>query len=178
MDPVKDLLDRNGRFAEAGRGELPPLPARGVAILTCMDHRIDPAAALGLELGDAMVIRNAGGRVTPSFIKNLEILDLVTGERGSGLHELELILMQHTGCGSGNLAMTHPDRLADYFEIAPEDLSRKSAAEPHEGVRIDLEALAAAPSVPDTLCVTGLVYETDTGRVEVVERRAPLRDRA
>jgi carbonic anhydrase len=178
MNLISELLDRNSRFAEGRGGELPPLPARGVVVLTCMDHRIDPAAALGLGLGDAMVIRNAGGRVTPSFIKNLEILGLVAAERGSGLHELELILMPHTQCGAAGLAISHPDRLADYLEVSPEDLSRKSPADPREAIRVDLDVLAAAPNVPDSLSVTGLVYDTDTGRVELVERRSPLRERA
>src|SRR5689334_23652269 len=100
---LDDLLQANERYAEAEFGELPSLPSRGLVILTCMDHRLDPLAALGLEPGDAMVIRNAGGRVTPAFLRDLRILELVAAKRGGSLDELELVLMQHTQCGAGSL---------------------------------------------------------------------------
>lgn len=150
---LEELFRNNEGFAAAGPGELPKLPRRGLVIVTCMDHRIDPAAALGLDLGDAMVLRNPGGRVTPQLIEDLDVLDQVARERDSALGELELVLMQHTECGANALSST----------------------DPHDGVRGDIEALATDTSVPDSLSVTGLVYETATGRVELVERRAPLR---
>ena len=148
------LLEGNRAYAERGVGELPPLPRRALVVLTCMDHRIDPAAALGLELGDAMVLRNPGGRVTPQVIEDLETLDRIAGARGASLADLELVLMQHTLCGANALTST----------------------EPREGVRADLETLASDPSVPGSISVTALVYDTETGRVELVERRAPLRE--
>jgi carbonic anhydrase len=154
VDLIRELLDRNARFAARSRGELPSLPARGVVVLTCMDHRVDPMAALGLELGDAMVLRNPGGRVTPALIEDLLVLDQVARGRGSSLAELELILMQHTECGAN--ALTDTDARG--------------------GVRTDMEALANETSIPDALTVTGLVYETGTGRLELLERRAPLRE--
>ncbi|HKH23074.1 MAG TPA: carbonic anhydrase [Solirubrobacterales bacterium] len=147
------LLERNRAYAERGVGELPPLPRRGLVVLTCMDHRIDPIAALGLELGDAMVLRNPGGRVTPELINDLETLDRVARARGSDLAALELVLMQHTECGANALTST----------------------DPHEGVRRDIEGLAAHTAIPDSFSVTGLVYETATGRVQLLERRSPLR---
>jgi carbonic anhydrase len=154
VDLIRELLDRNARFAARSRGELPPLPARGVVVLACMDHRVDPMAALGLELGDAMVLRNPGGRVTPALIEDLLVLDQVAQGRGSSLAELELILMQHTECGANALTDT----------------------DPRSGVRADMEALANETSIPDALAVTGLLYDTGTGRVEQLERRAPLRE--
>jgi carbonic anhydrase len=139
--------------------DLPELPRRGLVVLTCMDHRVDPAAALGLELGDAMVLRNAGGRVTPALIDELDILDRVAEKRGGSLTELELVLMQHTECGAALVSPEVPD-------------------DPAERVRLDIEALEADPRVPDSLAVTGLVYETATGRVEPVEKRSRLRTQA
>jgi carbonic anhydrase len=147
------LIEGNRAYAERGVGELPPLPRRGLVILTCMDHRIDPAAALGLELGDAMVLRNPGGRVTPQVIKDLETLDRIARARGASLAELEFVLMQHTLCGANALTST----------------------EPREGVRADIEALANEASMPGSVSVTGLVYDTESGRVELIERRAPQR---
>ena len=172
---LDELLEANERFTAQDRGELPSLPRRGIVVLTCMDHRIEPLQALGLELGDAMVIRNPGGRVTPGFLRNLAILDRVAAKAGAGLGQLELVVMQHTECGAGNLAAAHDDLLAEHFEVAADEVAGKAPADPHEGVRVDIEALAADPGVPDSLSVTGLVYETATGRVELVERRSPLR---
>jgi carbonic anhydrase len=139
--------------------DLPALPRRGLVVLTCMDHRVDPAGALGLELGDAMVLRNAGGRVTPAVIEELGVLEKVAEKRGGSLAELELVLMQHTECGAALVAPDVPD-------------------DPADRVRLDIEALEADPRLPDSLAVTGLVYETATGRVEQVEKRARLRAQA
>ncbi len=150
---IDELLERNRDFAEGARPDLGPLPRRGLVILTCMDHRVDPQAALGLEAGDAMVLRNPGGRVNDALLDDLEVLDQVARKRGSALGELELILMEHTECGANALTST----------------------DPHDGVRADLDALAANPGLPDSLGVTGLVYDVNTGRAELVERRAPLR---
>jgi carbonic anhydrase len=154
---------------------LPGLPRRGLVVLTCMDHRIDPAAALGLELGDAMVIRNAGGRVTPSFLRDLQILDRVAAKRGSDLSQLELVLMQHTDCGAGGLAGEHDDLLASQLGIPVDELASRSPADPRQGVIADIAVLAADQSVPAALSVAGIVYDVETGRAELVERRSRLR---
>jgi carbonic anhydrase len=155
--------------------ELPSLPRRGLVVLTCMDHRIDPLAALDLRLGDAMVLRNAGGRVTRAFLRDLEMLALVTRKRGGDPGELELILMQHTKCGAGSLAEDQPEQAAAYLGVSVERLGERAPTNPHGGVSADIELLAAEDSVPGSITVTGLVYDVDTRRVEQVERRAPLR---
>jgi carbonic anhydrase len=172
---LDDLLDRNRSYAERHQDGLPSLPRRGLVVLTCMDHRIDPVAALGLELGDAMVIRNAGGRVTPAFIQNLELLGLVAQTRGGDTSSFELFLMPHTECGMGGLTDEYPDALASYFEVSPDQLGSLAPADPHDGIRVDIETLAGNPAVPSSLSVTGLVYDVSSGEVELVERRAPLR---
>jgi carbonic anhydrase len=153
---IEELLANNREFLGRVPDDLPKLPRRKLVVVTCMDHRVDPARALGLDLGDAMVLRNPGGRVTPALMQDLRTLDLVARERGSALAELELVLMQHTDCGANALTST----------------------DPRTGVRSDIEALATDTSVPGSLTVTGLVYETATGRIELVERRSPLREQA
>ena len=173
---LDELLERNRTYAEGHRDGLPSLPKRSLVVLTCMDHRIDPVAALGLDLGDAMVIRNAGGRATSSFIQNLAMAGLVARTRGAEPSSFELVLMQHTECGVGGLTDEHSDALATYFEVSPDQLDSLAPADPHEGVRVDIETLASNPAVPAALSVTGLVFDVATGQVELVERRAPLRD--
>jgi carbonic anhydrase len=174
---IDDLLERNRAYAAGASADLPKLPERRLVVLTCMDHRIDPVAALGLELGDAMVVRNAGGRVTPRFLETLGVLDRIAAKQGSGLGEFELILMQHTECGAGGLADSDPDALAAYLGVTPDELESKSAGDPYAGIRVDLDALASNPAVPDSLSVAGLVYDVNTRHAELIERRAPLRGR-
>jgi carbonic anhydrase len=155
--------------------ELPSLPRRRLVVLTCLDHRVDPMAALELELGDAAVIRNAGGRVTPAFLQNLAMLGLVARSRGGDPSGFELVLLQHTKCGVGGLTDQHEDALAAYFGVPADQVAAKAPADPYEGIRVDMEALAADPAVPGSLSVKGIVYDVDTGQAELVERRSPLR---
>jgi carbonic anhydrase len=138
------LLAANEEFSRRELGDLPALPRRDLVILTCMDHRVDPLAALGLEPGDAMVLRNAGGRVTPAFLDDLEILGQVAEERGGNLADLKLLLIQHTDCGAAKVA---------------------GVSDTREALRADLEALGADPRVPEGLSVTALIYDTATGRI-------------
>jgi carbonic anhydrase len=151
------LLAANKEFSRRGPGDLPALPRRDLVILTCMDHRVDPHTALGLELGDAMVIRNAGGRVTPAFLADLEILAQVAEARGGNLAALQLLLIQHTDCGAAKVA---------------------GVADPREALRADVEVLATDERVPATLSVSGLLYDTGSGRIELVDERSPLRNGA
>ena len=144
MSTIDDLLAGNEQFARSGPGELPKLPRRGLVILTCMDHRVDPLAALGLELGDAMVIRNAGGRVTPAVLDELEILARIAEDRGASIEDLHLLVLQHTDCGAAKIAGVN---------------------DPREALRGDLSALEADSRVPAGLQVTGSVYDTATGRI-------------
>jgi carbonic anhydrase len=173
---LDELLERNRRFAEGASKVHEKLPRRGLLILTCMDHRVDPAAAFGLEVGDAMVIRNAGGRVTPGFLRDLEILNEVAARRGGSLGDLELFLLQHTQCGAGGLAGERDDLLAAQFEVSSEQIGSKATGDPREAIRVDMEALAASAAAPGSLAVTGLLYDVNTGRADLIERRAPLRD--
>jgi carbonic anhydrase len=174
---VTELLERNARFAETNYEERPILPRLRAVVLTCGDSRVDPAHLLGLEHGDAGVIRNGGGRITPETLQILAILGNVRAAEGAGPEEFELILMQHTDCGISHLfADGHLDLLASYFGVTPEELPGKSPGDPYEGVRGDIKALADNPLIPASLSVTGLVYDVESGRAELIERLSPLRD--
>jgi carbonic anhydrase len=177
MSALEELLARNERHAERAEGELPALPRRRLVVLTCVDHRVDPAHVFGLELGDAVVVRNPGGRVTPSFLRDLAILARVFPEIAEEGERFELALIQHTECGFGRLdEEANGDLLADYFGVPVGEMpGRHLSDDPHAGVRADLDLIAADHSVPASLAVSGLVYEIATGRAELVERRDPLR---
>jgi len=178
MSAADELLTRNERFAEADHEELGFLPTLSTLILTCADHRVDPAHTLGLELGEAVMIRNGGGRVTPAAIQNMAMLAAVRHTDPNAPEQFELILMQHTDCGVGRLMADHTDALAAYFGVAPEEVPAQSPDDPYRGIRVDMEKLASNPLIPASLSVSGFVYDVKTGRAELVERRAPLRDDA
>jgi carbonic anhydrase len=177
MAALEELLERNRLIAESVGGELPDLPRQRLVVLSCMDHRVDPAHVLGVELGDAVVIRNPGGRVTPAFLQQLAVLTQVFPEVERGEEPFELLLIQHTRCGFARLAEDgrNHDLVAGYFGVPGDRLHERSPSDPHAGVRADLELLAATEGVPGTLAVAGLVYDMDSRRLELVERRAPLR---
>jgi carbonic anhydrase len=175
LDPHEDLVSRNARFASRDRDALPAFPRLRTLILTCADHRIDPAHTLDLELGDAVVLRNAGGRVVPAMLPMLELLTaagVVDAEAEGGY---ELVLMQHTECGMARLGEEQRELAADYLGVPPGELDLEALRDPRDQVRVDIDRLASDPAVPGSLSVTGLVYEMSSGRVELVERRSPLR---
>lgn len=177
MGALDELLERNRRIAEGSGAELPKLPRHRLVVLACMDHRVDPAEVLGLNLGDAVVIRNPGGRVTPAFLQQLDVLARVFPQVEASEERFELALIQHTECGFARLSAQeeHSVLVADYFGVALERLAERAPGDPYEGVRADIELLADEARVPASLVVSGLVYEMGSRRLELVERRAPLR---
>jgi carbonic anhydrase len=171
MDPVEELLQRNKRYAEHHQ----PLPRLRTCIVSCPDPRVDPAQVLGLELGDAAVVRAAAGRISPIVLQQLLFLQATGAVVGAGDATLELVLMQHTDCGSRHF--TSPDRrdgLAAFLGCTVDELEGKCVTDPYAAVRVDMDALAANPLIPDSLSVSGVVYDVDSGNVELVERRSPL----
>src|SRR5215472_3272625 len=106
MTKMTPLLERNEQFAAAYTpGPLGP-PAAQVVIVTCLDHRVDPAIVLGFRLGDAPVIRNAGGRVTPAVIDDVAYLAFLAGQLSGGARDtlFEVAVVHHMQCGTGFLA--------------------------------------------------------------------------
>ncbi len=105
-DSFTTLLDRNRNFAEQFKaGSLSIRPRMSTIILTCVDSRVDPAHIFGLGLGDAVVMRNAGGRITPEVMRDLAILGVLAANMsGPSTMQPELIVMHHTDCGMCRLA--------------------------------------------------------------------------
>ena len=172
MTKMSPLLERNELFAAAYTpGPLGP-PAAQVVIVSCLDHRVDPAAILGLELGDAVVIRNAGGRVTQAVIDDVAYLAFLAEQLFSGVVAaeglFEVAVIHHTQCGTGFLADPGFRHRAAEATGLPETLEAAAVADPHTSVRADVERLLAGPSLSPKVSVSGHVYDIATGRVTTV----------
>ena len=181
MTKMTPLLQRNEQFARTYTPVALGLPAAQVIIVTCLDHRVDPAAVLGLQLGDAPVIRNAGGRVTQAVIDDLAYLaflaEQLSGGQGAQDGLVEVAVIHHTQCGTGLLAdpgFRH--QAAASTGLAETALEASAVADPHITVKTDVERLIAARALPPTVSVSGHVYDIATGRVTTtLEPRYPRR---
>lgn len=173
MTRMSPLLERNEEFA---RGYTPvPLgpPATQLAVLTCLDHRVDPALFLGLGLGDAVVIRNTGGRVTEAVIDDVAFLAFLAGQVFGGQtvsdNPFEVAIVHHTQCGTGFLADPGFRRqAAEATGIAEATLEARAVPDPYLTVKTDVERLLAAPSLFPNMRVSGHVYDIETGRITTV----------
>src|SRR6202042_2488095 len=146
-------------------------------IIGCADMRVDPAHVLGIKPGEAVVIRNIGGRITPVLLEELGLLGRigqVAGTVAGGGGEFHLIVLQHTDCGITRLA-GDPAKLAHFFQIQEGELKTKAVTDPRAAVALDVAALRAIPALPDAWLISGLVYEVATGLVEIVVPPAPIR---
>lgn len=162
MSNANELLRNAETFAASfQKRELPSSPARKVAVLACMDARLDPAKLLGLTTGDAHVIRNAGGVVTDDAIRSLVISQRLLGTEG-------IILIHHTRCGM----LTFSE---DEFRQAVQDdvgIKPTWAAETFtdldENVRQSIRRIQASPFIPNKDDVRGFVYDVDDGSLREV----------
>src|SRR3954468_14622840 len=152
MSSFAALLERNRSFAATDARvrvpEIPFIPFRQVYLITCIDPRVEPAAVLGAGLGDAIVARNVGGRVTAATIKDLAWIVHLHANKTPGADWFEIAVMHHTDCGSGLLA---DDGLRKGFvqRGAYDDRYARGLAvlDPHETVRDDVERLRSAPEL-------------------------------
>jgi carbonic anhydrase len=165
-----EALARNRDFAMTGGHEGQVVfPNLRLFVITCIDPRTDPAHFLGLDLSDALVLRNAGGRVTPEVIDDVAfIAQLAEGAIPDG-PLFEVAVIHHTQCGTG--ALVDDDFRRRYAERIGGDeaaLRGRAVLDPAATVRDDVELLRAAPQVPDRVPVSGHVYDVVTGLVETV----------
>ena len=170
MTRITPLLERNQQFARAYTPAALGIPAQQLVIVTCLDHRVDPAIVLGLQLGDAPVIRNAGGRVTQAVIDDIAFLAFLAGQlfgaQGAAGTLFEVAVVHHTQCGTGLLADPGFRRQAAEATGLPEPALEASAvADPHSTVKADVERLLTAPSLAPEVSVSGHVYDIATGRL-------------
>ena len=181
MSYLDSMLERNKGFAagQSAARELMPraLPNVKAVIIGCADMRVDPAHVLGIEPGEAVVMRNIGGRITPGLLEQLGMLGRigeVAGAIPGGGGEFHLIVLHHTDCGSTRL-VGDPAMLAHYFQISEKEVEAKSVRDPRKAVAVDVAVLRAIPALPGEWLISGLVYDVATGLVEVVVPPARIR---
>ena len=178
MADLKTLLDRNRGFAEKfDAGELNIRPRMSMILLTCVDARVDPAHLFGLELGDAIVIRNAGGRITPAVLKDLAILGVLAANLpGDGALQPQLVVIHHTDCGTARLANPPiQQQVAKRLSLSDDEVAAMAVTDPTKTVQADIELLRRLPGTPDAPIVTGLVYDVSNGTIDQIVPPAPLR---
>lgn len=161
MTAIDDSLSANAAAA-APRGDLSAEPARRLAVLTCMDARLDPLRDLGLDVGDAHVIRNAGGRATDDALRSLLLSWHALGTR-------EVLVVHHTRCGvKTDDASTTRAELEQRAGVDLADIELHTFADDEESIRTDVRTIAGAPFAPEGLVVRGALHDVDTGRVEEI----------
>ena len=179
MTKMSPLLERNRQFAAAYTpGPLGP-PAAQVVIVTCHDHRVDPAIILGLQLGDAVVIRNTGGRITQAVIDDIAYLAFLAGQLFGGQDAddrlFEVAVVHHTQCGTSLLAdpgFRH--QAAEATGLPEAALEASAVADPDTTVKADVERLLTSPLLSPKVSVSGHVYDIATGRLTTtVDARYP-----
>lgn len=163
MASFDEFKRANERYAARfDKGDLAVPPARKVAVVTCMDARLDPDAFLGLELGDAHVIRNAGGRVSEDAIRSLVISERLLGTEA-------VLVIHHTECGMQTFS--NEDLAAKIEEDLGVDATGHDFlpfADLEESVREDVEKIRASELIPDEIAVYGAIYDVKTGELREV----------
>jgi carbonic anhydrase len=169
MTQTDQLIANSQAYAQGfDKGDLPLPPGKKVAVLACMDARLNPYGLLGLSEGDAHVIRNAGGVVSEDAIRSLAISQNLLGTE-------EIVLIHHTGCGM--LTFTD-DELADKLEAETGEKPEWRAqafSDLSEDVRAGVERIEASPFIPRTDHIRGFVYEVETGELHEVALQPSLR---
>jgi carbonic anhydrase len=161
MSVTDELLANNAKYVESFNGPLPLPPAKHVAVVACMDARINVYGVLGLQEGEAHVIRNAGGVITEDEIRSLAISQRLLGTE-------EIILIHHTDCGM----LTFTDdafkqSIADEVGIKPA-WAAEAFADLDSDVRQSIARIKASPFVPKTDAVRGFVFDVATGKLNEV----------
>lgn len=166
---IDQLVGRSARYATHEHpGFRPIAPTLRTIVVGCVDPRVDPAHVLGLGDGEAVVIRNVAGRITPNFFKEMLMLRLVAQADGDAPGEgWNFVVLHHTDCGITRLA-PYGDLLAGYFGTTPEEIDTCHVMDPFESVRHDVETLASNPFFPSEFVVSGLVHDVHTGLTTAV----------
>jgi carbonic anhydrase len=161
---LDEVTEANRQFAEEfEEGDLPPRPAKRLAVLTCMDARMHPEKFLGLEMGDAHVIRNAGGRASDDALRSLIV----------SIHKLdtcEIAVIHHTGCGMQTFTNEHMQRtLTRATGVDASGIDFLPFSDLEGSVRDDVRTIQESPYIPPHVRVRGFIYDVRTGRLSPVD---------
>jgi len=178
MPAFDEFLHRNQSFARGtaqgpDRAALTAMPANRVFVVTCIDPRVEPAAFLGVGLGDAIVLRNPGGRVTDAVISDVALISFMGEFMGAEGAPLEVAVVHHTQCGMGFLA--NPDFRHAYAQRTGFDnaaLAAQAVTDPTATVRADVQRLLDSPLASPRIVVSGHVFDLDTALVSTVAAAA------
>jgi len=173
---IEAALARNRAFAYAGGHDGASLfPTLGLLVVTCIDQRVDPAHILGLELGDAIVLRNNGGRITPQVIDDLAyVSQLAEAARPEG-PLFEIAVIHHTQCGAARLvddAFRH--QYAERIGADESGLREYAVLDPTATATRDVDRVRAASAISPRITVSGHVYDVATGLIETVTQAQPV----
>jgi carbonic anhydrase len=179
LSNIASLLDRNRAFASdpgarQGMPRLPFIPNQGLYIVTCIDPRVDPAQILGVRLGEAIVQRDIGGRITPAIIADIAYIGYLVDAKAPEGPYFEVAIVHHTDCGSTLLA---DDQLRHGFAqrigVDERTLADTPVLDPARTVATDVNRVLWAEEIPQNVHVSGHVYDVGTGLVTtVVDARA------
>ena len=163
MSYFENFLKANQAYVELhGDLHLSIKPKTKVAIVTCMDSRLHVAPALGLALGDAHILRNAGGRVTDDMIRSLVISQQQMGTR-------EIVVLHHTDCGAQTFQNEEfQEHLKAELGVDVSDQDFLPFQDVEESVREDMQLLRESPLIPNDVVISGAVYDVDTGSMKEV----------
>ena len=162
MSAIDEFLKNNEAFAEGfDKGDLPLAPAKKVAIVACMDARLNPYPILGLSIGDAHVIRNAGGVITDDEIRSLAISQHLLGTE-------EIILIHHTDCGMLTFSDAEFEQMLEQKTGQRPEWRARSFSDLEENVRDSIQRITESPFVVRKDQVRGFIYDVNTGRLDEV----------
>ena len=167
---IAALLKRNEAFATTEDRQhvmpIPFIPRQQAFVITCIDPRVDPAAFLGIQLGDAIVLRNVGGRITEATLRDLAYISYLVETKAPDGPYFEVAVIHHTDCGSALLAdddLRHGfSQRAGYDE---QELAEVPVLDPAQTVKTDVLRLLTAPQLSPRISVSGHVYDVETGLV-------------
>ena len=177
MSTTPELLTRNQKFAsDFAAADMPILPKLRTVIVTCVDARVDPAHVLGLELGDAVVMRNNGGRVTREVIEEIATLAFMVAKiDGDTPGSFEVVLMQHTQCGAERFAdPAFQSAIKGHLGI---DVSEVAITNHEKDLKRDIQRLRDAEEIPRYVVVSGFIYDVHDGLVRQIVAPAKLSDK-
>lgn len=166
MTNTTTLIERNKAFAQHFNADhLMPIPQMRTVIITCGDARVDPAHILGLNLGDAVIIRNNGGRVTPAVIEELAAMSFMVAQMdGDPPQPFEVVLIQHTQCGAERFADPNFQKMLKQHTGV--DVSTTAIHNHADTLQADFTSLQKAVNIPDYLLVSGFIYDVKTGELQ------------